>query len=104
MLDWHLIDEHIVNDAQHYIGYYLALQIHYLITQPSLKEQIVVSKQLRPSEIKIKEVPFPFFFHNEKFFFGANKCELTAFTKFCVPIWKKLLLIVCSNLITLVEL
>jgi len=30
------------------------------MTQPSLKEQIVVSKQLRPSEIKIKDVPFQF--------------------------------------------
>ena len=28
MPDWHLIAEHIVNDAQHYIGYYSALQIH----------------------------------------------------------------------------
>src|SRR5579875_2649989 len=43
MPDWHLIAEHLVKDAQHYIGYYSALQIHNLITQPSLKEQIVVS-------------------------------------------------------------
>ena len=41
MPDWHLIAEHLVNDAKHYIGYYSALQIHNLITQPSLKEQIV---------------------------------------------------------------
>ena len=44
MPDWHLIAEYIVKDAEHYIGYYSALQIHNLITQPSLKEQIVVSK------------------------------------------------------------
>ncbi|MGB3018600.1 MAG: hypothetical protein WBC65_12385 [Ignavibacteria bacterium] len=56
--DWHLIAEYLVNDTKHYIGYYSALQIHNLITQPSLKEQIVVSKQIRPSKIKIKNVPF----------------------------------------------
>ncbi|MCO5254504.1 MAG: transcriptional regulator [Bacteroidetes bacterium] len=81
MPDWHLIAEYIVNDAQHYIGYYSALQIHNLITQPSLKEQIVVSKQLRPSEIKIKEVPFQFIYHNEKHFFGAKKMWIDSFHK-----------------------
>lgn len=81
MPDWHLIAKYIVNDAQHYIGYYSALQIHNLITQPSLKEQIVVSKQLRPSEIKIKEVPFQFIYHNEKHFFGAKKVWIDSFHK-----------------------
>lgn len=55
MPDWHLIAEHLVNDANHYIGYYSALQIHNLITQPSMKEQIVVSRQIRPTVIKNKE-------------------------------------------------
>lgn len=81
MPDWHLIAEHIVNDTQHYIGYYSALQIHNLITQPSLKEQIVVSKQLRPSEIKIKDIPFHFIYHNEKHFFGAKKIWIDNFNK-----------------------
>jgi len=81
MPDWHLIAEHLVNDAKHYIGYYSALQIHNLITQPSLKEQIVVSKQLRPAEIKIKDVPFQFIYHNEKHFFGAKKIWIDNFNK-----------------------
>lgn len=81
MPDWHLIAEHLVNDAKHYIGYYSALQIHNLITQPSLKEQIVVSKQIRPSEIKIKEVSFQFIYHNEKHFFGAKKIWIDSFNK-----------------------
>jgi len=81
MPDWHLITEYIANDAKHYIGYYSALQIHNLITQPSLKEQIVVSKQIRPSEIKIKEVPFQFIYHNEKHFFGAKKIWIDSFNK-----------------------
>lgn len=81
MPDWHLIAEHLVKDAQHYIGYYSALQIHNLITQPSLKQQIVVSKQLRPSEIKIKNIPFQFIYHNKKHFFGAKKIWIDNFNK-----------------------
>ena len=85
--DWHLIAEHLVNDTKHYIGYYSALQIHNLITQPSLKEQIVVSKQLRPAQIKIKDVPFQFIYHNEKHFFGAKKIWIDNFNK-----------VICSDL------
>ena len=81
MPDWHLVTEHLVNYAKHYIGYYSALQIHNLITQPSLKEQIVVSKQIRPSEIKIKEVSFQFIYHNEKHFFGSMKIWIDSFNK-----------------------
>jgi len=81
MPDWHLIAGHLVKDARHYIGYYSALQIHNLITQPSLKEQIVVSRQIRPSIIKIKEVPFQFIYHNEKHFFGAKKIWIDSFHK-----------------------
>jgi predicted transcriptional regulator of viral defense system len=81
MPDWHLIAEHLVNDAKHYIGYYSALQIHNLITQPSLKEQIVVSKQIRPSEIKIKAVPFQFIYHNDKHFFGSKKIWIDSFNQ-----------------------
>ena len=73
MPDWHLIAEHLVNSAQYYIGYYSALQIHNLITQPSLKEQIVVSKQIRPSVIEIKNVSFQFIYHNESHFFWSKE-------------------------------
>ena len=79
--DWHLIAEHLVNNAQYYIGYYSALQIHSLITQPSLKEQIVVSKQMRPSVIKIKNVSFQFIYHNENHFFGSKKIWIDHFNK-----------------------
>ena len=73
MPDRHLIAEHLVNDANHYIGYYSAMQIHNLITQPFLKEQIVVSRQIRPTIIKIKNIPFQFIYHNENHFFGVKK-------------------------------
>lgn len=81
MPEWHLIAQYLVRAAEYYIGYYSALQIHDLITQPSLKEQIVVSKQIRPSEIKIKGVPFQFIYHNESHFFGAKKIWIDNFNK-----------------------
>ncbi len=81
MPDWHVIAENLVGDAEHYIGYYSALQIHNLITQPSLKEQIVVSKQLRPSTIEIKNISFQFIYHNKNHFFGAKKIWIDNFNK-----------------------
>lgn len=81
MPDWHLIAGNLVNNAHYYIGYYSALQLHNLITQPSLKEQIVVSKQIRPSVIKIKNVSFQFIYHNESHFFGGKKMWIDNFNK-----------------------
>jgi len=73
MPDWHLLVKCLVKDSPHYIGYYSALQLHNLITQPALKEQIVVPRQKKPSTIKIKDVPFQFIYHNQKHFFGMKK-------------------------------
>ena len=81
MPDWHLIAKYLVGDAEHYIGYYSALQIHDLITQPSLKEQIVVSKQMHPSALSIKNISFQFIYHNEKHFFGHKKTWIDSFNK-----------------------
>jgi len=81
MPDWHLVAEALVNEIPYYIGYYSALQIHNLITQPSLKEQIVVAKQQRPSQIDIKGVTFQFIFHNQEHFFGAKKIWIDSFNK-----------------------
>jgi predicted transcriptional regulator of viral defense system len=65
--------ENLVNGADHYIGYYSALQIHNQITRPSLKPQIVVAKQIRPSTIIVKNIPFQFIYHNPNHFFGVKK-------------------------------
>jgi predicted transcriptional regulator of viral defense system len=58
--NWHLLASCLAGDSGHYVGYYSALQIHGLITQPSLHEMIVVNKQIRPSIIKVKNVDFQF--------------------------------------------
>lgn len=81
MPDWHLLAQPLTKGTQHYIGYYSALQIHNLITQPSLKEQIVVAKQLRPSHIDIKNVTFQFIYHNKDHFFGAKNIWIDSFNK-----------------------
>ncbi len=81
MPDWHLTAEHLVNGARQYIGYYSAMQIHQLITQPSLKEQIVVSKQIRPSQLTIKGIPFQFIYHNDRHFFGSKKIWIDSYHK-----------------------
>ncbi len=81
MPDWHLLAEPLTKGTDHYIGYYSALQIHNLITQPSLKEQIVVAKQLRPTQIEIKGVTFQFIYHNSEHFFGAKKIWIDSYHK-----------------------
>lgn len=92
MPDWHLIAGHLVNGSDYYIGYYSALQIHNLITQPSLKEQVVVSEQQKPSSIKIKDIDFQFVYHNERHFFGFKEIWIDNFNKvFCSDLEKTII-------------
>jgi len=92
MPDWHLVAGHLVRGARHYIGYYSALQIHNLVVQPSLKEQIVVSHQVRPSTLTIKGVDFQFIYHNENHFFGFEETWVDSFHQvFCSDLEKTLI-------------
>jgi predicted transcriptional regulator of viral defense system len=81
MPDWHLLSQYLVSDAAYYIGYFSALQIHSLTTQPNLREQIVVNKQIKPSILFVKEIPFQFIYHNEKHFFGNKKTWIDSFNR-----------------------
>jgi predicted transcriptional regulator of viral defense system len=81
MPDWHLISQYLVGDAEYYIGYFSALQLHVLTTQPNLKQQIVVSKQIKPSTLLVKSTPFQFIYHNEAHFFGNKKMWIDSFNK-----------------------
>lgn len=90
--NWHLLASYLLTHAQqqkvkYYIGYYSALEIHSLITQPALTEQIVVAKQVKPSTLTIKDVQFQFIYHNSRHFFGITPTWVDDFTK--IP---------CSNL------
>jgi predicted transcriptional regulator of viral defense system len=81
MPDWHLLPQYLVGEAEYYIGYFSALQIHSLTTQPNLKEQIVVNKQVKPSTLFVKKIPFQFIYHNEKHFFGNKKMWIDSFNR-----------------------
>jgi predicted transcriptional regulator of viral defense system len=73
MPDWHLIGARLAGSAKYYIGYYSAMQLHSLITQPALSEQIVVDRQLKPSITEVKGIRFQLIYHNHQHFFGAKK-------------------------------
>jgi len=79
--NWHLIAKYLVGDAEHYIGYYSAMEIHSLITQPSLVERIVVNQQIKPSILAIQGVKFQFIYHNTHHFFGNKKMWIDGFNK-----------------------
>jgi len=53
MPDWHLLASPLTKGYEYYVGYYSALQLHQLITQPSLTEMIVTNHQLKPSLIRV---------------------------------------------------
>ena len=91
MPDWHLLAEPLVG-REHYIGYYSALQIYNLITQPSLKEQIVINDRIKPSIKIIKGVKFQFIYHNPNHFFGYKKEWIDSFNKvFCSDLEKTII-------------
>lgn len=81
--DWHLVAKYIMDKGKgdYYIGYYSALQIHGLITQPSLTEIIVADKQIKQNIITIKNVRFQFVYHNSKRFFGHKNIWIDDFNK-----------------------
>jgi len=79
--NWHLVAKHFMKGKNYYIGYYSAMQIHNLITQPSMTEIIVTDRQIKPSEIEIQGVRFQFVYHNTQRFFGSTKTWIDDFNK-----------------------
>ncbi|MFZ6012755.1 MAG: type IV toxin-antitoxin system AbiEi family antitoxin domain-containing protein [Bacteroidota bacterium] len=77
----HLVAKYLVGDAEYYVGYYSAMELHSLITQPSFREQIVVNKQIKPSSIKIQGHKFQFIYHNRNHYFGATALWVDSFNK-----------------------
>lgn len=87
MPDWHMLGALLAGDTDYYIGYYSAMQLHSLTTQPALIEQIVTNKQIKPAIIKVNDISFQFIYHNDKRFFGGKKIWIDSFDK-----------VVCSDL------
>ncbi len=79
--NWHLSAEAMVQPKEYYIGFYSALDIHGLITQPSLVEQVVTQEQIKPKIQQVKNVRFEFITLGEKRFFGYKKQWIDDFHK-----------------------
>lgn len=77
----HLAAAYLVRDAGYYVGYYSALELHGLITQPSMVEQVVVDRQVRPSSLNIGNNQFRFIYHNETHFFGVKNIWIDSYNK-----------------------
>ena len=82
--DWHLVAKYFMKGRKYYIGYYSAMQIHGLITQPSLKEIVVTDRQVIPSTRKIRDVKFQFVTHKASRFFGFKKTWINQHEKVVV--------------------
>jgi predicted transcriptional regulator of viral defense system len=79
--NWHLTAEALVQSEEYYIGFYSALDIHGLITQPSLVEQVVLRKRIQPKLFKLKNVRFEMITFNINHFFGYEKTWIDDFNK-----------------------
>ena len=90
--NWHLAAEAMIKPRGYYIGFYSALDIHGLITQPSLIEQVVTEKQVVPKHKIIKKVQFEFITLSSKRFFGYQKTWIDDFNKiYCSDIEKTII-------------
>ncbi|MQY78887.1 MAG: transcriptional regulator, partial [Bacteroidetes bacterium] len=79
--NWHLTAEAITLPKDYYIGFYSALDIYGLITQPSMVEQVVTKEQVKPKNQKVKNVRFEFITLGESRFFGYKKQWIDDFHK-----------------------
>jgi predicted transcriptional regulator of viral defense system len=52
--NWHMTAEAMAHPKEYYIGFYSALEIHGLITQPSMNEQVVTRERIKPKTQKVK--------------------------------------------------
>jgi len=79
--NWHLTAEAMVEPKEYYIGFYSALDIYGLITQPSIVEQVVTHEQIKPKIKQVKNVRFDFITLSKNHFFGYKKQWIDDFHK-----------------------
>ena len=79
--NWHLVAKCLMQNKNYYIGYYSALQIHKLITQPSLTEIVVTDVQIKPSNIEIQGIRYQFVYHKKDRFFGVKNTWIDDYNK-----------------------
>jgi predicted transcriptional regulator of viral defense system len=71
--NWHIAAHYLAGTTPYYIGYYSAMVLQDLTTQPSFTEQIVVSKSVQPAQQVSKGISFQFICHNPQHFFGFTQ-------------------------------
>ncbi len=92
MPNWHKVAAAWMQPRPYYIGYYSALQIHNLITQPSLKEYILSPQRVQPREVLMQGVPFEVMYLKPERFFGYKKTWINDHDKvYCSDIEKTLI-------------
>lgn len=79
--NWHLTAEAIAGSKEHYIGFYSALDIHGLITQPAMTEQLVTWERIKPKKHQVKNIRFEFITLSKNRFFGYKKHWINDFHK-----------------------
>lgn len=79
--NWHLTAQAIVQPKEYYIGFYSALDIHGLITQPSMTEQVVTFERVKPKTQQVKNIRFEFITLSRNRFFGYKKHWIDDFYK-----------------------
>lgn len=90
--NWHLTAEAIAKPKEYYIGFYSALNIHGLITQPAMTEQVVTWERVKPKTQQVKNVRFEFITLSKKRFFGYKKHWINDFRKvYCSDLEKTFL-------------
>ncbi len=82
--DWHLVSKYIMQGKPYYVGYFSAMEIHGLTTQPSLKEIIVTDQQPSSSTRKIQGIEFQFVTHIPSRFFGYKNIWINQYDKVMV--------------------
>ncbi|MCD4696930.1 MAG: hypothetical protein K8S16_11900 [Bacteroidales bacterium] len=82
--DWHLVAKYIMRGGKYYIGYYSAMQVHGLLTQPGLKEIVVTNYQVSSSSKNIQGIEFQFVTHIAKRFFGYKNIWIDQHNKVMV--------------------
>lgn len=90
--NWHLTGEALAQPYKHYIGFYSALDIHGLITQPSMTEYIVTEKQILPKHQTINNIRFEFITLKPELLFGYKKTWIDDFNRvYCSDLEKTIL-------------
>ncbi len=90
--NWHLTAEALAQKKEYYIGFYSALDIHGLITQPSMVEQIVTLEHIKPKIQQVRNVRFEFITFSNDRFFGYKKHWIDDFSQvYCSDLEKTFL-------------